>query len=104
MTDTTATGDVPATVSFQLTWTAGGRQRALGRPDSTAPTDAAAFRGRFFTRARATGTFAGAAGAFSFQSLARPRSAFAELGTEENGMFLGPACAACGAPPPPAAW
>jgi len=98
--DTTRTGSTPATVSFQITWTASGKARRLGRPRAE-PTSPAAFAGRFFVRAKATGTFAGTVGDFTFQSDPTPvvRSRFAELGTERNGVFLRPSgrCRACGA-------
>ena len=88
-------GETPATVSFQMTWTGrGGRRRlAAGSP---------AFAGQFFRHARAHGTFSGAEDGFGFASDAhrRARSTFAELGTEQNGLFLAAAteCARCGAP------
>jgi hypothetical protein len=98
--DATATASLPATVSFQMTWTASGKARRRGRPRAN-PTSAAAFAGRFLARAMATGTFAGTVGDFTFQSDATPvvRSRFAELGTERNGAFLRPSgrCRACGA-------
>jgi hypothetical protein len=97
VTDTTRAGDVPATVSFRITWKGRGKLR---RRAGNAP----AFTGRFFRRARARGTFAAAEAGFSFASNARKlaRSSFALLGTEENGVFLGAAatCARCGT----AAW
>jgi hypothetical protein len=81
--------EMPATVSFRMTWRGHGRPRRLGRGSAVGPSDAAAFLGRFF-RARATGTFSGAAGTFAFQSSARrpARSVFAELGTEQTGRLL----------------
>ena len=87
-------GETPATVSFQMTWTGrGGRRRLAGSP---------AFAGQFFRHARAHGTFSGAEDGFGFASDAhrRARSTFAELGTEQNGLFLAAAteCARCGAP------
>jgi len=88
-------GETPATVSFQMTWMGGsGRRRlAAGSP---------AFAGRFFRHARAHGTFSGAEAGFAFASAAlrRVRSTFAELGTEQNGLFLAAAmrCPHCGVP------
>src|SRR5439155_26367665 len=88
-------GETAATVSFQMTWKGGGGRRRLaaGSP---------AFAGQFLRHARAHGTFSGAEDGFGFASDARrrARSAFAELGTEQNGLFLAAAteCARCGAP------
>ena len=100
VTDATP-AEIPATVSFQMTWRARGAARRLGRGNAVPTTDAAAFLGRFF-RARAKGVFSGAAGSFTFQSnpKRRARSIFAELGTEQTGALLADAarCAAC-APP-----
>jgi len=97
--DTTATGDVPAVVSFQITWKAKGKARNLGRGNAVAPTDPASFLGRF-SRAQARGTFSGAAGGFTFQSGAKrtSRTLFAELGTQQNGAMIAGAvrCERCG--------
>jgi len=89
--------DVPATVSFQMTWRGRGRAQQLGRGTMVAPTDAAAFLGRFF-RARVKGTFSGVSGAFTFRSKRRLQKLFAEVGTEQSGAFLTGAvrCDACG--------
>ena len=86
----------PATVSFQMTWRGHGRAQARGRGTAVAPTDPAAFLGRFF-RTRATGTFSGMAGGFTFESRSKPRSIYAELGTEQTGALLAGAvrCVAC---------
>ena len=88
-------GETPARVSFQMTWRGGGGRRRLA---AASP----AFAGRFLRHARAHGTFSGAEDGFSFASAAptRARSTFAELGTEQNGLFLAPAteCARCGPP------
>ena len=94
---------IPATVSFHVEWKAKGAPRRLGKkkaPDG----DSAAFSGRIRVATRATGTFSGAVGAFSFQSnLEQPAtSVFAELGTEKNGVLRPGAagrCAACAAAP-----
>ena len=97
--------EVPATVSFRVTWQGRGTAQPRGRGTAVPPMDAAAFVGRFF-RTRARGTFSGASGAFTFQSSARrpARSVFAQLGTEQTGGLLAGAarCVACG--PDPAAW
>ena len=76
-------GELPATVTLQVTWKGGGRLRDL---TGSAP----AFAGRFFRRARARGTFGASEDGFAFTSPSqRPaRSNFAELGTEMNGTFL----------------
>jgi len=96
--DATPAAEVPATVSFQITWRGRGRARDRGRGAAVSPTDPAAFVGRFF-RARARGTFSGTAGGFSFQSSTKrgATSLFAELGTEQTGALLPGAirCAAC---------
>jgi hypothetical protein len=100
--DTTSQGDIPAVVSFQITWKGRGRTRSLGRGTAVEPTDPAAFLGQFF-RARARGTFSGAAGDFTFQSSRkRARSVFAELGVQQNGALLAGAarCDSCGRFPP----
>jgi hypothetical protein len=95
VTDTTRAGDVPATVSFRITWKGRGKQR---RRSGTSP----AFTGSFFKRARARGTFAAGENGFAFASHAKKlvRSRVAMLGTEENGIFLAAAarCARCAAP------
>ena len=101
--DTTRQGDIPAVVSFQMTWKGHGKARTLGRGTAVEPTDPAAFLGRFF-RARARGTFSGAAGDFTFQSSPqrKAKSLWAELGTQQNGALLAGAtrCDSCGRIPP----
>ena len=101
--DTTRQGDIPAVVSFQITWKGRGKARTLGRGTAVEPTHAAAFLGQFF-RARARGTFSGAAGDFTFQSSLkrRARSVWAELGVQQNGALLAGAtrCDSCGRIPP----
>ena len=89
--------ELPATVSFQMTWRGRGRARQLGRGAAVDPTAASAFLGRFL-RARAKGTFSGATGTFTFASNPKRRahSVFAELGTEQTGALL-PSAVACGA-------
>jgi hypothetical protein len=77
-----------------MTWRGGGGRRHLAA-------DSPAFAGLFFRRARARGTFSASEDGFSFTSSARKRarSTFAELGMEQNGLFLaaGTQCAGCGA-------
>jgi hypothetical protein len=86
-------GEVPALVTLQLTWT--GRGRVRDRHG-----DVPAFSGRFFRRARARGVFAASAADFAFTTNPEKpvRSVFAELGTEQNGVFLAAAteCPRCG--------
>jgi hypothetical protein len=101
--DTTSQGDIPAVVSFRITWKGRGKARSLGRGTAVEPTDAAAFLGQF-RRARARGTFSGAAGDFTFQSSLKrkARSVWAELGVQQNGALLAGAtrCDSCGRIPP----
>ena len=87
-------GNVAGTVNFQMTWTgrSGRVRRGRGRMAKAGTT--AAFAGRFFKKANATGTFSGSQPAFSFTS-GPTTSLFAELGTEKNGVFLA-RCRACG--------
>lgn len=99
--------DVPASVSFQITWRATGPARRAGKGTAVAPTDPEAFLGRLAS-ARARGTFSGTAGSFAFQSAPKPqRTIFGVLGTEQTGALL-PGVATCGAcasaPAPPGAW
>ena len=80
---------VPATVSFDITWTGSG-QRHHYKPGSDDPTDPTNFNGKF-RDAVATGTFSGSnSDGFSFTSDPGATSAglFAEIGTESNGSFL----------------
>jgi hypothetical protein len=87
-------GETPAVVSFQMTWRGGGGRRHL-------TAESPAFAGQFLRRARARGTFSASEDGFSFTSNVRKRirSTFAELGTEQNGLFLAAAqCARCGVP------
>ncbi|TMA61371.1 MAG: hypothetical protein E6J68_16490 [Deltaproteobacteria bacterium] len=88
-------GEVPATVTFGITWKGRGGRRRLAA-------EAPAFAGRFFRQARARGTFSGSEDGFAFASdaLKRARSTFAELGTEQNGLFitLATRCPRCGVP------
>lgn len=89
--------DVPATVSFQMTWRGSGRARQRGSGLAVGPDDPRAFLGRLFS-ARAQGTFSGVSGAFTFTSSPRPRAhtIFGVLGTEQTGTLL-PGSASCDA-------
>jgi hypothetical protein len=88
-------GGVPATVSFDMTWTAIGEVMHF-RPQSTDPTDPANFAAEF-RLARMTGSFSGSEAGFSFTgtgtaegiATGNPDGSFAEMGTEQNGFFLG---------------
>jgi hypothetical protein len=99
--------DVPATVSFQMTWRATSPARRAGKGTAVAPTDPEAFLGRLAS-ARARGTFSGTAGSFTFRSVPQPqRTIFGVLGTEQAGALLPGAvtCGACAsAPVPPGPW
>ena len=88
--------EIPATVSFQMTWRGSARVRRLGSGSAVPPTDAAAFRGHL-SRARIRGAFSGGAAGFSFQSKRRLRTIFAEVGTEQTGALLAAAvrCNVC---------
>ena len=91
--DVSSSAEVAATVSFHLTWKATAPRRKLGHPHSAAPTDPGAFLARL-ARAKATGAFSGTETGFVFQG--NGKSTFAELGTEQNGVFLSsPAVVAC---------
>jgi hypothetical protein len=99
--------DVPATVSFAMTWRATGALQRAGKGAAVAPTDPLAYLGRL-ARASAHGTFSGASGAFTFQSIAKPQKMiFGVLGTEQAGAPL-PGVASCGScaavAGPPAPW
>jgi hypothetical protein len=80
---------VPATVSFDITWTAAGK-RSHFKPGSNDPTDPTNFDGKF-RQAVATGAFSGSnADGFSFASNpgASSSGVFAEVGIERNGSFV----------------
>jgi hypothetical protein len=83
-----------ATVSLQVSWKGSGRQRRLSAPSP-------AFAGQFFRRVRVRGTFSAAEEGLAFASdpRRRPHVIFAELGTEQNGIFLSAvtSCPRCGA-------
>jgi hypothetical protein len=80
---------VPATVSFDLTWTASGPRHHY-KPGSSDPTDPTFFDGKF-RGAEVTGSFSGSnADGFTFTSDpgVTAEGSFAELGTERNGSFI----------------
>jgi hypothetical protein len=80
---------VPATISLNVTWEATGQRVSRGKGSAVAPTDPAAFLGRF-AAARSTASFAGSELGFSFRSdpgVSTDRG-YAEMGTERNGSFL----------------
>jgi hypothetical protein len=80
---------VPATVNFKIKWDAIGPRELHGRGKAVAPTDPAAFLGRF-AKARSTASFSGSELGFSFRSNPGVNTdrTFAELGPEQNGIFL----------------
>jgi hypothetical protein len=80
--------EIPATVSFSITWQAQGPFHRL-RPGSNDPTDPSAFAA-MFADALATGTFSGEEIGFTFESDpgASSEGLFAEMGMEQNGVFL----------------
>jgi hypothetical protein len=81
--------EVPATVSFDVTWTGSGPRHHY-KPGSDDPTDPTNFDGKF-REGVATGTFSGSnSEGFSFTSDpgATSEGVFAELGTESNGSLL----------------
>ncbi len=80
---------VPATVSFDVTWTGSGARHHF-KPGSSDPTDPTNFNGKFRFGV-ATGTFSGSnADGFSFTSDpgATSEGVFAEIGVERNGSFI----------------
>jgi len=84
--------EVPATVSYEITWTATGPVRHL-RPVSDDPLDPRNLAGEF-RDALATGTFSGRSvtalggSEFTFEGNASSEFVWAEMGTERNGWFL----------------
>ena len=56
--------EIPAAVSFHLTWKATGSRRRLGHPHTAVPTDPDAFLGRL-AHAKATGSFSGMEAGFA---------------------------------------
>lgn len=80
------TTEIPASVTFDLTWTANSKVRHL-RPGSDDPLDPTNLAGEFRT-ADVSGTFSGSnSEGFSFSGTA-DQSLYSELGTERNGWFL----------------
>jgi hypothetical protein len=99
--------DVPATVSFAMTWRATGGMQQAGKGGTVAPVDPFAYLGRL-ARASARGTFSGTSGTFTFRSSAKPqKTIFGVLGTEQAGALLPgvASCATCAAVAgPPTTW
>jgi hypothetical protein len=83
------TTTTPAVIDAFVRWEATGPARSRGSGDQVPPTGPAAFRGRL-RFARAEGQFSGTELGFAFEARGTSRRpAFAELGTERNGVFLG---------------
>jgi hypothetical protein len=82
-------GPVPATVSLTVHWKATGEFVQRGSGKKVAPTDRAAFKGRF-ARARSTGRFSGVELGFSFETIGKATTSrgYALIGRERNGSFL----------------
>jgi hypothetical protein len=82
-------GGTPATLSLRVSWQATGPSVDRGSGHDVAPTDPAAFLGRFAT-ARSTAAFTGSEFGFSFRSNpgASTDRTFAEIGSERNGSSL----------------
>jgi len=79
----------PATLSFHIEWLATGPFVDRGKDATVAPTDAAAFLGRFAV-ARSTAEFEASEFGFSFRSNpdVSTDQGFAEMGRERNGVPL----------------
>ena len=80
---------VPATVSFDITWTGSGPRHHF-KSGSNDPTDPTNFNGKFRFGV-ATGTFSGSnSDGFSFTSDpgASSQGIFAEIGIERNGSYV----------------
>ena len=79
-----------ATVSLRVEWTASGAFAERGSGAAVAPTNAAAFKGRF-APAVSTAAFAGSEFGFSFRSdpgVTTAVGGYAQMGWERNGVFL----------------
>ena len=81
-----APGGVPATISYDITWTAAGGVQQF-RPQSSNPTDPTDFAAQF-RPAVATITFSATESGFSVKGTSSSEGGFAEMGTERNGFFL----------------
>ena len=79
----------PTTLSFHIEWQATGPFVDRGKDATVSPTDPAAFLGRFAV-ARSTAKFEASEFGFSFRSDpgASTDRGFAEMGREQNGVFL----------------
>ena len=81
-----APGGVPATVSYDITWTASGSVQQF-RSQSSDPMDPSNFAAQF-RPATATISFSGSEAGFSVKGTGSSEGVFAEMGTERNGFFL----------------
>ena len=78
----------PAVIDAVVRWEATGPVRKRGSGDDVPPEDPAAFEG-LLRNARAEGRFTGTELGFAFKARGTSRpGAFAELGSEKNGVFL----------------
>ena len=82
-----APGGVPATVSYDVTWTATSNMQIL-KPLSSDPMDPSNFAAQLHP-AIATISFSGSEAGFSVKGTGSSQGIFAEMGTEQNGVFLG---------------
>jgi hypothetical protein len=82
------TGNVPATISFDITYTKSGKPRKI-RPKSDDPLSAFHWAGEMWD-ATNSGTFSVAYndGSFSVQGSFSSSGMFGEMGNERNGVFL----------------
>jgi hypothetical protein len=83
------TTQVPASVSFKISWRATGPFVKRGLGTAVPPTDAGAFSA-LFAPAFVQGSFSGRELGFSFKSNPGVSSdrGYAQMGTEKNGVFL----------------
>jgi hypothetical protein len=80
--------DTPAVIDAVVRWEATGPAEERGSGDDAQPTEPDAFEG-VFRFARAEGRFSGTQLGFKFRAEgSSERGAFAELGFEENGVFI----------------
>jgi hypothetical protein len=81
--------DTPAVLNMTIEWEAIDEPVDLGSGTTVSPDDPAAFLGRF-AQARSTAHFSGRQLGFSFRSDpgVSTDEGYAEIGTEQNGIFL----------------